>query len=359
MNICARSGDFQRRDAEVQRNEPSRLCVFVFENLSVCHSCPIKFGLLLIILFLMLGSVVMAQEEVTAVITTDRNELRVGDVVTLTLMVQHPEDMHLLAPELPKNWGLFEVRGQSPLMVTDNGDGSQTSTQAFEVTLWAPGSYQTPLLVLSLVDEDGIVSEVTTVPTTLTVLSVLTEDDLDLRDIKPQAVIESPPVWPWLLLAGLAAVVAWWLWRKLRGQEVAEQIITATTRSIDVITLAELDRVEALNLPAQKRYKEHYTLISEVLRRYLEDGFHVLALEQTTDEVGRALSKTVVLSEQQQNILNILRQADLVKFARVKPEEEAAQQLPAEGRQFVVATRSFLPDDPSQLSPLTPQPAES
>ena len=92
-------------------------------------------------------------------LTADRRELAVGDLVELTLRAAYPEGYQAIFPRLPKDWGGFEVRDQSQVEITANPDGTETMSQVIEVTLFAPGTFETPELSVALRDPGGQVIE--------------------------------------------------------------------------------------------------------------------------------------------------------------------------------------------------------
>lgn len=281
---------------------------------------------------------------ITATLTANTPTLTVGDPITLTISVIHPTGSRVVSSPLPDTWGDLEVRAQQLPQTTANDDGTQTTTQTVAGTLWAPGSYMTPPLTLTVAYANGELAEVTAAAIPLTVRSVLTEDDLSLRDIKPQASLDPAPIWPWLLggLLGVLLLAAVGYWARQRWSQrvrgTAVPALPIDTRPPHEIALAELLHITTLNLPAQGHFKEHYTLVTDTLRRYLENAFDVSALDKTTGEIRRYLRQTHVFPEMQAQLLSLLTEADLVKFAKVTPELPAAQELPQLARQFVLAT---------------------
>ncbi|MFQ5398345.1 MAG: hypothetical protein ACE5E7_01980 [Anaerolineae bacterium] len=287
---------------------------------------------------------VWGEEGVTAVLTPTQTSLAVGDVVQLVLSVTYPAGYRALPVQPDQQWGDFEVRALSPMEVRRNDDGTETSTQTIEVTLWGPGEYATPPLTITVADAAGNVQEVTADPITLTVKSVLVEGDTELRDIKPQAGLPVPPVWPWVLAAVLAAVAAGfllsWLWRWWRARRPEEAVAPAPDlRPAYQIALDELARIEQLDLPAQGQFKEHYTHVADVLRRYLEAEFRVPALDRTTGEIRRAIRKLLLDPQAKTELVNLLADADLVKFAKFRPTQAEAEALPQQAREWVLAVR--------------------
>ena len=124
-------------------------------------------------------------------------EFTVGEVVPLTLEATYPTGFQVILPVLPRSWGAFEVRSQSPAVVEDRDDGSSSISQTIEIVLFAPGEHSTPELLVTVRDPSGKMTDIAAPMATVQVVSVLGEDDLDLRDIRPQEALSLPPLWPW------------------------------------------------------------------------------------------------------------------------------------------------------------------
>ena len=119
--------------------------------------------------------------------TADRAALTVGDIVNLTLEVTHPADHVVVVPRLGPEWGPLEVISQTPAQTESNLYGTETTRQVIEVTLFAPGTFETPTLSMSVRGPEGRVERVFTSPVQLTVSSVLSGADEELKDIRPPA----------------------------------------------------------------------------------------------------------------------------------------------------------------------------
>jgi hypothetical protein len=317
------------------------------------------FTLLFVALCLLTGVTytIHAADNVTVTIQPARTTLTIGDVVPLTITVQHPAGDRVLPSALGPTWGPFEVRRQSTMQTTQQANGAANSQQVIAVTLWQTGTYATPPLVLQLVDAQGNQRPITTTTISLTVNSVLRVGDDNLRDLKPQATLPRPSLWPWIagaLLAALLIAAAIWWWLRRRAVALpAPPSVVPDLRSAYQIALDELARIEGLHLPALDRYKDHYTLVVDVLRRYLAATYDIPALDQTTDELRRALRTTALPGEQRNTLFELLSEADLVKFAQVTPDYAAAQQFPTLARRFVLGTRPQVtqPPVPEAITP--------
>jgi hypothetical protein len=295
---------------------------------------------LLIVMTALLALPVQAAEGIKATLTASQTELTVGDPVQLTLAVTHPAGSQVIFPKLEQQWGQFEVQNQAPVTTVANPDGSQTSTQIITVTVFDLGSFETPALPLTISTGQGQVTEETAPSVSLTVTPTRAQDDTALKDIRPQADLKVPSQWP-LLAAALLAVLAaagggWWLYRRWRGQPLFG---AAANRPAYQVALAELARIAALRLPDQGQFKEHYTLVTDCLRTYLEQQFKLHVFERTTFELKTILRGSVLSPDQTRQFLDLFTDSDLVKFAKVTPEPDEAYGLLDRAQHLIEITR--------------------
>ncbi len=263
----------------------------------------------------------------------EKPEITVGDPLALTLTVNHPAGTQALLPQLDATWGDFELSSQSPVAVTENADGSLTTAQTLEVTLFAPGLYATPPLAITLSDGDGNLSQALAGPVDVTVASVLNDGQSELYDIKGQAALPLPanylPIVGAIALLLGAGALGWLLYRRFsRSTGVGTPLQHALT---------ELTQIEQLDYPSLGNFKLHYMLTTETLRRYVEAVYHVPALDMTTDELKQALTRTPIGAQHADEMIGLLADADLVKFAKLTPSEDAAHELTAEVRTLINA----------------------
>jgi hypothetical protein len=244
----------------------------------------------------------------------------------------------VLIPALPQSWGQFEVQAQQPAQTSANADGTETTRQQITVALFQPGEFATPPLPLTIADSAGQVSDALAEPVSLTVAPVLTEGDTTLNDIRPQAAMTAPLPWP-LIGGGLAVALAlagggWWLFRAMQQRRVALANRTPWQAALD-----ELARIDGLKLPQQGQFKEHYTLVTDALRLYLERQHAVPATDRTTGELKRDLAASALQPEHNRQIIDLFSEADLVKFAKVTPEPTEAGNLTTWARTLINLTR--------------------
>jgi len=304
--------------------------------------------ILLALLFSSHFSLTYADEGISAKLIVTSNLSTVGDIVDLTVEVTHPVGYRLVPLDLASPWGEFEVRSLSRVTVEDEINGITRSRQTISMTLWEPGEYETAPLLLQVSDSRGQVREVSTESLFLTVESVLQEHDTELRELKEQATLPRPPIWPlavgggllgWLLLA-----LAWWLYHAWRNRKAQPPQQAPDLRSTYLQTLDELERIEGLNLPTQGRFKEHYTLLADTIRHYLEESYPIQANEQTSEEIQQAVANISMSDEQKTRLFQLLHDADMVKFANVVPDLSQATKQAERTREFVLMSQTMTPE---------------
>lgn len=83
--------------------------------------------------------------------------------------------------------------------------------------------------------------------------------------------------------------------------------------------IKELDEIKQQKLWQQGRSKEYYTLITDTLRKYIEDRFGISAMEMTSGEILDLIRKNSEAQSVYDNLRQILQLADFVKFAKMNP----------------------------------------
>ncbi|MBI2340525.1 MAG: hypothetical protein HYU99_09225 [Deltaproteobacteria bacterium] len=101
----------------------------------------------------------------------------------------------------------------------------------------------------------------------------------------------------------------------------------------------ELNRLDKQGFLEKGDFRKYYFFISEIFRRYLEERFGYPALEKTTNELTPDLKRTIGLTESLSDLAGgLLREADLVKFARHQPPLDGARGAKQKIIEFVKST---------------------
>ena len=295
-----------------------------------------------------------AQEDLLSKVRVSLNveppNVTFGDEVTLTLEVTYPADYSVVVQRLPESWGsAFEVREQSAAQTVTNADGTKTTNQMIRAVAFARGTIQTPDLPITVTGSDGTVEQASPLPVEVIVGSVLPGPDAEPIDIQPQAdfstpLLEQPESRAAAAVIAIAALalVAYLLYRRFRGQDGAD-LPVIDPRAPWEIAIDELDRIERLDMPEDGRFKEHYTLVADTMRiyvqaMYLRDVSPVDAIDMTTDEIWTALKRSSLSYDDARLVNELLQEADIVKFAKFTPSVTQAYETSGQARYIVEVT---------------------
>ncbi len=113
------------------------------------------------------------------------------------------------------------------------------------------------------------------------------------------------------------------------------------TEPAHVIAFRELEKLKNEKLWQNGETKKYYIRLTEIIRQYLENRFGVNSLELTTSETLEALVKTGFKKDESFNKLrSVLTGADLVKFAKYKPDPTENESVFSNSYDFVSATKA-------------------
>ena len=146
----------------------------------------------------------------------------------------------------------------------------------------------------------------------------------DIKDVKPP-LGEALAWWMWLLatlaIAAIACAVFYFFCRKNAPVPAAPPLPPWEEARRRLKALEEQRHIQS------GKYESYYTALSGIVRRYIEDRFHIRAPEMTTEEFIASLKHSTILNDQQKNILrSFLTAADMVKFAKHDPTPQDAQE---------------------------------
>ena len=151
---------------------------------------------------------------------------------------------------------------------------------------------------------------------------------------------------PWigggLLLAGLVAVLVWWL-SKRRKEKEAEKI----KEPAHITALRNLDKYRGEKFWAPEKQKGFYSGVTDTLKTYMSARFGVDAPEMTTAEVFDALkNEKDITPEVYENTKELFETADFVKFAKhAAPDDYNAKVVPTAVRFVTDTYRAALEEE--------------
>lgn len=180
-------------------------------------------------------------------------------------------------------------------------------------------------------------------------------------DLKPQqnlpfkvAEIKSYLLWGLLALVVLVALlVALDRYLKARGRRLGDLFKPAPPQPPHVIAIAALEALHHQKLWQNNKHKLYYSLLTEILRTYIDGRWGVSAMEMTSDEIIAAMRSVELPDKARMDLTAILRDADLVKFAKFAPEAEQNENDYQKAYYFVEETKPVEENPSAEEGPLS------
>lgn len=273
-----------------------------------------KLKLYIVLLF---TSTLFAQKVTTSI---DSTKKKIGAEFQLTLKTSVNKTDKVVFPK-GKNFGALEVL-ESYKIDTIKSNDKYELIKKYGVTQFDSGKYTIPRLTV-LINGKPSLSDSLKVEVNDVKVDTLKQKMYDIKDV---AKVETASNW-WkyllgiLLLAGIGFVV-YWLIKKYQNREKPEELIF--TSPIEKAT-SLLQQLEKKELWQRGEVKSYYSELTDIARNYIEEEIQIPAMESTTSELIEGLrrvanqKKLKLSKETLQNLETVLQQADLVKFAKVKP----------------------------------------
>ena len=280
-----------------------------------------------ITLFLALSTFITINAQIIQVNARfDSTAILIGDQIKLHIEMERQNDVRVQFPAwmdaIPRNIEIIEVY---PVDSTQTADGRVRLIQEVLVTSFDSGRHVLPPILFPFV-VDGITDTIATRPTFLDVYTMTIDSEL-IADIKHiyKLPLGWADIWPWLVRIGLLllalALIGFAIYAYIRRRN-NKPIFSAPkpAEPPHIIALRELDKLRGEKLWQNRRIKDYYTRLSDVVRTYIEGRFGVTAMEMTSDEILSGLQDT---GFEDNNLVCRLRKlfslADLVKFAKAEP----------------------------------------
>lgn len=268
-------------------------------------------------ILLLLTTSLFAQKVETSIDTTKN---KVGAQFTLTLKAKVNPTSKVVFPKV-KNIGNLEVIESYPID-TVKESARYELIKKYGLTQFDSGKYVIPGIPV-LIDNKQLLSDSIKVEVFNVKVDTLKQK---MYDIKPIIQVKSPTSDWWKYLLGFvlllgSALGAYFLWKKYK--KAPEKTIVYNSPIEKATSLLQL--LEKKELLEKGEIKEYYSELTDIARDYIEEAIEIPAKESTTSELIAGLrlasnrKKMKLTKEMLGSLEKVLKQADLVKFAKVKP----------------------------------------
>ena len=269
------------------------------------------------------------QAQISFVCKVDSNKMLIGDQRSLYLLVSPTG-----TSPAPVDFSAWESEG---VEILDNQQWNQSSDgfeQQLTFAVFDTGYVVLPPLVLQI-EGDSIYSN----DLALEVQGIML-DSTGLAPIKP--ILKEPVrlsdflIYIIVFLVGLLIIGLVFLRKKYTA--VPEEIVEVPLPPHQ-IAMISLEKLKGKKLWQQGKIKEYQSELTHIIREYLENRFKIKALESTTGEIISALRKEDQVRDWLEQLSQILNMADMIKFAKAKPELGVHDQFMQMAESFIIGTR--------------------
>ena len=273
----------------------------------------------LYLLFLLLTTFVFAQQkQVQTSIDTTKN--KIGAEFKLTLKTNVDTLSKVVFPKL-KSIGALEVIQSYPIDTVKKDDRYEL-IKKYGLTQFDSGKYTIPSIKI-LINNKAFLSDSIQVEVANVQVDTLKQKMYDIKDIVP-ANNGIGDWWKYLLIValiiGIGALVYWYI-KKQQKKKIEEEIFkTPIEKATNLFNI-----LEKKELWQHGEIKAYYSELTDITRNYIEEAIEIPAMESTTSELIQALKAVSVKKKMQltketiESLFSVLKQADLVKFAKSKP----------------------------------------
>ena len=281
---------------------------------------------ILIIIILLLAKPVFSQE-VEAYAKLDTNVMLVGDQIGFRIGLTLPENYNFTWPLFTDTLtGNIEIIEKSKVDTVAINNGLMTVGQNFTITSFDSGYYLIPPISFKYGVAGGTLSgQAETEPYLLNVFTIAVDTTKSFMPIK--GLMEAPytfaEIFPWILLAiAVLLVTGLVIYFLVKKEKNIPLFVPRPKPKLPPHTIAlnALDKLKDEKIWQQGRIKEYHTRLTETVRIYIEDSMEVRAVEMTSLEILESIGQTGLNKKNIGLLKEILELADLVKFAKFKPQ---------------------------------------
>ncbi|MEM1216840.1 MAG: hypothetical protein AAGJ82_14195 [Bacteroidota bacterium] len=282
----------------------------------------------------------LTQAQVTVNIGLDTSVVLIGDQLGVSVDISAPAGTAIRAVEY-RDWvesGEAELGQVSPLnTITAQPLLLQQNAQ---IQVFDSGYHRfEPLAVVY--ELNGRVDTAYSGDLGLEVVTLAVPDEAPIRENKDNIFerVNWRDALPYAIGAVVLALLVFLLRRQSQQVKVVPEAPPPPPVPAHVTALEKLDQLEQAAIWQRGEIKAFQSELTYVLREYLENRYDIPALEATTPEITQALRTTDLATTQQEQLRQILAQADMVKFAKSIPPVEAHPQALTQVRTFVEDTQ--------------------
>ncbi len=304
-----------------------------------------RIHIITVVLMMLLVAAIVGQDQIIVTEAVDRQTVYIGDVITYMVTIERDSSLDVTPPLVGANLGYFDVKDYHVGEEKKISGGRMRQTLEFKIRTFTTGEYKIPPLPIEYVGADSVAKVINASPITITVKSMLGPDadslNVNLRPERPPVSLggesrRNAIIIGALLAILIAAAIIGWL--RHRHKKEAEE---KDTRPPWEIAYSDLAMLKQKNLPEKGETKLFYFELTEIFRKYLGRKFGFNAIDLTTEEIDEYFNDVDFDKGHRDAIISFLSGADLIKFAKQKPEPNQPEADWTQAYELVDTTREY------------------
>jgi hypothetical protein len=198
-------------------------------------------------------------------------------------------------------------------------DGFLLFTNTIKFAIYNQGRFELPSPRIICKDTLNRIASPGPVIEVLNPERVMQSDSLDINPI--QDIIKEPKNWrDYLYLLWIIPILAimWYIYQKRAGRNHNEKVETAHTIALTPVQIA-LQRLDQLREKQQWKYGDEVGFqveLTDIIKTFIKENYSIPATELTTSEIIEKLDGLLLSNEQKNNLDQIFKIADIIKFAK-------------------------------------------
>lgn len=293
------------------------------------------------IFFVLVLSFSAFAQEIRVTASTDTTDYLIGDYISYSLVIEAKKDVYIINPFFRDSLKNIDVVNLSDPMVSEDAN---LKTIKYKATLSRYDSAEVtipPIKIEYRTKNDSTLKSVLSNSVSFKVHSVKVSLQEEIKDIKPPIRLWDYFFLIYILPAIVLLIAGYFIYKKYKNKKTVvveekpkEKILAHQ------LALRKLEELEKEQLWQKGFIKEYHSKITEIIRQYFEIQFDLPALELTTTESLKLLSRHPIGSKVLDITSQFLSNADLVKFAKYVPLETINKEMMTQAREIVMKTIS-------------------
>jgi len=270
----------------------------------------------LLYIFLLISTISFSQKNSLVLIEIDTTNIRIGEQFNLKISVEETDNV--IIPKL-------ELKGLEVIDSIKVDTIKNSLIKRYVLTGFDSGSFYIPQQQIFVKNQayltDSLLVNVATIAVDTSKIK-----KFPIKSIKTEPfILDDFKGYIWIVLLVILAIglLVYFFGFRKKKEELQEEIITIIPAFEEAIS--KLHQLDEKLLWQNNKIKQYYSELTEIVRNYLGRDIEIPTFEQTSDEIIMLIKiqndeKKLGLSKETLKIItSLLRNADLVKFAKAKP----------------------------------------